>query len=59
MIGNLNVSMDTKNNAQDDVEVNGFNRRNLINNNFLGKLINLHKDFRITSRFALQEKSLT
>ena len=38
MIGNLNVNMDIKKNIHEEVEVNGFNRRTLINNNFIGKV---------------------
>ena len=53
---NFNVSMDIKENCPDEVEVNGFNRISLINNNFLGKLIKLFKGFHITSKFAHHEK---
>jgi hypothetical protein len=40
MIDNFNVNLDIRKNNQDEVEVNGFTRRTLLNNNFLGnKLI--------------------
>lgn len=37
MLENLNVTLDIKKNSQGEIEVNGFNRRTLINNNFFGK----------------------
>jgi formylmethanofuran dehydrogenase subunit E len=37
MLDNFNVTLDIRKNSQDEIEVNGFNRRTLINNNLLGK----------------------
>jgi hypothetical protein len=39
MQDNFNVTLDIKKNSQNEIEVNGLNRRTLINNNLLGKCI--------------------
>jgi hypothetical protein len=36
MQDNFNVTLDIRKNSQNEIEVNGFNRRTLINNNLLG-----------------------
>jgi hypothetical protein len=42
MQDNFNVTLDINKNAQNEIEVNGFNRRTLINNNLLGtNIINI------------------
>ncbi len=39
MIDNFNVSLELTKNAQDEIEVNGYNRRTLINNNLIGIIL--------------------